>query len=277
MAIHTVKRCFYWLVLPCFLLVFLGYCALIGGLFFKQSSLIFPGTRLTDPDNTDFTLPINTRSITIPSTHGATLKGWHIANAHKRHCSLIYFGGNAEDVRTTLADLSRLNCRGIYTFNYRGYGDQQGLPSETVLFSDAQHIFDHVNNQSQSPVYVMGFSMGSAVAGHLAAKPDNPINKLALLGALESIHAAASYRYGNIIPEILIQHPFKLVDNADKITSPTLLITTLDDATIPNSQSLKTYARILAEKTHLSLSGVGHSELFNHPKTIPALNAFFEK
>lgn len=78
--------------------------------------------------------------LTIRATDGAILTGWKktMPDANK---TVMSFGGNAEDVRNTAIDwtVSRTN---LITFEYRGYGESEGKPSEKNILSDALEIYD---------------------------------------------------------------------------------------------------------------------------------------
>ena len=90
---------------------------------------------------------------------------------------LLFFHGNGE----TAADYDRL--RSVYTscgasfwvVDYRGYGRSTGTPSFSDMLRDAETVLDdvprmaaHAGRQS-TRVVVMGRSLGSAAAIHLAA------------------------------------------------------------------------------------------------------------
>ena len=56
---------------------------------------------------------------------------------------------------------------------YRGYSDSDGRPSEGGLKEDGIAIFEHVRNHekvNKDEVYVMGRSLGGAVAIYVASQ-----------------------------------------------------------------------------------------------------------
>ena len=61
----------------------------------------------------------------------------------------------------------------VLIVGYRGYGHSEGTPSEEGLELDAEAIFDWAINSPQvnkSKLFVMGKSLGGAVAIQLAEK-----------------------------------------------------------------------------------------------------------
>ena len=247
---------------------FFTYAIAISYLYFQQDRIIFHGTG----NGHTFIFPDNSRSITLNDKLGVPLLGWHIKTTNKQPCNIIYFGGNAEDVRGTLIDLKKLNCSDIFTFNYQGYGNQKGKPSEQHLHADAIRIYDFINQLNDHPIHTIGFSLGSAVAGILAT--NRPVNKLVLMGPISSIVDAANFRYGSIVPAFLIHHPFDLFKQASQITNETLVIITHNDMTVPNSHSLKTFNAINGDKIKVEIKGVEPSEMFSLEQTTLVINRF---
>jgi pimeloyl-ACP methyl ester carboxylesterase len=60
----------------------------------------------------------------------------------------------------------------VITFDYRGFGDSTGEPTESGLIKDARFIYDwlHKLSNGQRKIYLWGHSLGSAVACQLAAR-----------------------------------------------------------------------------------------------------------
>ncbi len=60
----------------------------------------------------------------------------------------------------------------VFTFDYRGFGDSTGQPTEEGLIRDARYVYDWLHNASngQRKIYIWGQSLGSAVACQLAAR-----------------------------------------------------------------------------------------------------------
>jgi pimeloyl-ACP methyl ester carboxylesterase len=60
----------------------------------------------------------------------------------------------------------------VISFDYRGFGDSTGQPTEAGLVKDARFIYDwlHKLNNGQRKIYLWGHSLGTAVACQLAAR-----------------------------------------------------------------------------------------------------------
>ena len=107
--------------------------------------------------------------------------------------ALLYFGGNAEAVIYNAEDfLTAFPLHTVYLFNYRGYGESTGHPTEKGIFSDALLLFDKVQEKHQK-ISVIGRSLGSGVAVYLASK--RPLNKLALITPYDSIKSLGQSKF----------------------------------------------------------------------------------
>jgi hypothetical protein len=121
------------------------------------------------------------------------VEGKRVLVAHRPHPgprALIYFGGNAEDVSLTRAELAALlPDTALYLLHYRGYGGSEGRPSEAALRADARALYAHVAER-HSAVTVVGRSLGTGPAVHLAAT--RTVQRLVLLVPFDSLLAAAA-------------------------------------------------------------------------------------
>lgn len=62
---------------------------------------------------------------------------------------------------------------GVMSFDYRGFGLSEGKPSESSLYADADAAMQWLKQQglSSDRLIIYGFSMGTAPATELTAKP----------------------------------------------------------------------------------------------------------
>ena len=71
----------------------------------------------------------------------------------------------------------------VFSFDYRGFGDSTGEPTEEGLIKDARHVYDWLQRMTDGRrrIYIWGQSLGSAVACQLAARlsDDESLSNLA--------------------------------------------------------------------------------------------------
>lgn len=254
--------------------ILFGYIVLCAIAWFYQGKLIFPGSQqLTSLYN-------NFEAQQLALVHdGVTLQGWHLENTNVDNAHvLIYFGGNAEDVAGMLPLLDKLPIRHIYTFNYRGYGLSNGLPSQTGFYTDALAIYDRaaaLHTDGNSRFFVMGRSLGSAVSGYLATR--RPLQGLILLAPLKSALQNGQRTLPFVPVRWLMKHPFDLQGIAADIQAPTLMLIANNDAVIPTADSLETWQSLTGPKELVRLEEVGHNNLFDNPATFTAVERFLRR
>lgn len=153
---------------------------------------------------------------------------------------IVYYGGNAEEVSGNLWSIERFENHALLFMNYRGYGDSQGRPSEPQLFEDALHILDTVmaeNGIDPSHVVLMGRSLGSGVAVHVASR--RPVRGIILITPFDSLVAVARRHYPLLPVGLLLRHRFDSVSAAPMIQTPVLNLVAERDEIIPRSSSIR--------------------------------------
>ncbi|XP_022449869.1 lysophosphatidylserine lipase ABHD12 isoform X4 [Delphinapterus leucas] len=116
---------------------------------------------------------------TVPAVWWKNAQGkdqmWYEDALASSHPIILYLHGNAGtrggDHRVELYKvLSSLGYH-VVTFDYRGWGDSVGTPSERGMTYDALHVFDWIKARSgDNPVYIWGHSLGTGVATNLVRR-----------------------------------------------------------------------------------------------------------
>jgi len=153
--------------------------------------------------------------------------------------ALIYFGGNAEDVASTLPELATaFPDRAIYALHYRGYSGSSGHPAEASLRNDARALFEMVHGRHLD-VTAIGRSLGSSLAIQLAA--EGPVSRLVLIAPFESILTIAS-RVAPFLPMwLLLRDPWQSWRYAPLVTCPTLILAASHDEIVPMNDTRKLF------------------------------------
>ena len=132
----------------------------------------------------------NTRHLCFFPSNSSSLCAWHVLPAKYSGSQLAQFseilsdgspivvyshgntGSRAVPHRVDL--YGRLASYGyhVVTFDYRGFGDSKGIPSEAGLTEDLKMVYDWIltQNVSLSKIYLYGHSLGSAPVSHLASQ-----------------------------------------------------------------------------------------------------------
>jgi uncharacterized protein len=234
--------------------VVIGYLALCVALFVFQRSLIYyPQPRA---------LVGNANMITMPVDEGQVLM---TTRAHPGPNAVVYFGGNAEDVSSSLPGLAAaFPEHALFLLHYRGYGGSSGKPTETALVADALALFDKVHAEHPNTV-VVGRSLGSGVAVHVASL--RPVARLVLVTPYDSLQELAARQFPWFPVRWLLQDKFESWRYAPQVSAPTLIIAAEHDETIPRDSTEALYARfrsgvasfkVIAGTAHNTISESAH-------------------
>jgi len=204
----------------------------------------------------------------VIDNQGVKLHGW-VLNPGKAK-AVIYFGGNSELVthrshyfETVFSDYS------VYLVNYRGYGNSEGNPSESGLFSDALAIYDHIleSHVSEGKVSITAYgrSLGSGVGVYLAA--NRQLEQLILLTPYDSIAEVAQKLYPLFPVRWLIKDRFDSASRAGEITIPVLIGSAEFDRVIDLQHTLALRQRFTHAKIeYQQIKGAAHNDIIDFPQ-----------
>jgi len=208
--------------------------------------------------------------------NGIKHQGWFLDKGADK--TVIYHGGNAEDLAghcDVLFDGLDVNALLV---NYRGYGESEGKPGEKKMVADAIEIFDlFCKEQKVSPsnIFLMGRSLGTGIAVQVAAARPQAAGVI-LITPYDSISAIAQARYPWLPMTALIRHPFFSIAHAPEITLPVLIILAEFDTVIPATNGLKLGDAWGGEKEIVTIP-MGHNDLNEHPAYFEAINEFIKR
>jgi uncharacterized protein len=252
-----------------------GAVVLAGAfIYVRQDALVFYPVR-NDPQ-----LRADWRWKRIEITSGDhVLEGWWADGADPNSSlTILYFGGNAEDVLFTARTAARVEAKRMLVVNYRGYGGTKGRPSQQALFEDALAIYDYAlgpGGADPQDIVVMGRSLGSGVATMLAARR-NP-RAVVLITPFDSITAVAANHYPALMVELLLRHPFPSIEFAASTKVPALFLIAEQDGVIPPSHANTLAAAWAGEKRVHVLSGAGHNDIEAHAAYYELINDFLRQ
>lgn len=194
--------------------------------------------------------------LTQVAAGGDRIVAWLVHGA-ERAPLVIYFGGNAEDVSWLIGMDENFAGYALLLVNYRGYGPSRGRPSEAALFADALAWYDAAVQRSDVDprrIVVMGRSLGSGVAVHLAA--NRTVAGVILVSPLDSVKSLAQAIYPFLPVGLLLKHPFDSLSQAGAMRAPLLCLVAENDRVIPQAHSRRLFdAWGAAEKSWLVLRG----------------------
>lgn len=198
--------------------------------------------------------------------------------------TVLYFGGNLSHVDDNGPRLARLStaCPINYaTFDYRGYGRSAGTPDVLTLRDDALRIYDDVRAKTSGKLIVHGYSLGSFIAGYIAA--NRTLDGLVLEGSgttpFEVIQARIPWYYKPFVT-VSVSDNLKLVDNLAAVSNyagKALMVSGENDVSTPEPLARKVYENMSsAQKEYVFVPGGTHYNLLNDPSAKNAYCKFMQ-
>ena len=160
------------------------------------------------------------------------LKIWRLGRGPD---AIFYFGGNAENVAWNIPTFSEFfPGHSIYLVNYRGYGGSTGSPSEARLYADALKVYDELKSQHRN-IYVIGRSIGAAIATYLAA--ERRVEHVVLITPFDSALNMAREIYPFVPVKLLLKDRLDATVHASRISSGVSVIIAGNDNIVPRARS----------------------------------------
>lgn len=232
------------------------YVLLLILLMIVQRWLIYQPTRVTSLSVDQANAPFGViHEISTKTEDGLDLKGWHflagqVACNDRAGCDgelakgrpvVILFhgnGGNRSHRVETCRLLASLNLH-VFAFDYRGYAENPGSPSQTGLLNDARAFWKYaVRDRKIDPsrIILMGESLGGGVATLLASElcqQKTPPAGLVLRSTFSSMVDAASFHYPWVPVSWLLWDQYPSQSVISDVACPLLVIHGTKDQIVP--------------------------------------------
>ena len=233
-----------------FSLLFLFYIVVCAYLYFTQDKKVF--NRIWAKEYT----PKIAKKIYFDSSVGK-LEGAIVKNKEKAPL-VLYFSGNANNVIEFLDKIApKIKNYNFFGFNYPGYVNSEGVPSEENFYKMADEIF-----KKYKPDFVIGRSIGTAVASYLASK--YKFRGLLLITPFDNLVSIAKYKYPFLPVKLLLKYKFPESEFLAKSNIPTVVIALKKDNLIPQKSLKNLLKNIKNLKEVIYLDGVSHAEIYHY-------------
>ena len=147
------------------------YAVVVLGLYVFQRSLLYhPGHMNLTPAEAG--VP-GMRPIHLVAADGVGTVSWY-QEAEGQNPTIVYFQGNAGAIADRVSKIQPYLDRGlgVLLVGYRGYGGNEGQPTENGLYADGAAALAFLEREGHSPAswILYGESLGSGVAVELARR-----------------------------------------------------------------------------------------------------------
>ena len=217
------------------------------GMAYWQRTLIYQPTRtprlLASEVKVDGS---RVEDVEVRTRDGLLLHGWWFRPAtelaeNSDRAVVIYLHGNGGCRQYRVDECLkwvRLGCE-VLLFDYRGYGDNPGQPTEALLVSDAHQIWDDaLRDQKLAPrqVYLYGESLGGGVATRLAVDLSNsgtPPGGLIMNSTFSSLTDTAQWHFPYLPVRWLLVDRFESIRSIPQLTCPLIQFHGTADTIVP--------------------------------------------
>ncbi|MEK7792356.1 MAG: alpha/beta hydrolase [Pseudomonadota bacterium] len=256
-----------------------AYLTVVLLVYFGQSRLIYFPEAAPEITNTPNDIGLMYESITLTTPDGEALHGWFVpASAARR--TVLFFHGNAGNISHRLDYLPMFQQLGYNTllFDYRGYGQSSGTPSESGTYLDAQAAWQYLTEtRSIAPAQIIlfGESLGGAVAAWLAAR-EHP-GLLVLASTFTSVPDLAAEIYPFLPVRWITRFQYNTLETVPSITCPIFIAHSPQDEIIPFQHGQRLFQAAHEPRQFLTLEN-GHNMglIFMQPAWIKSLGEFMD-
>lgn len=259
------------LVVVYLIVVFLVYAG--------QSRLIYFPEIEQEISNKPSAIGLDYTSVNMATADGERLHGWWVSVPDAKG-AVLFFHGNAGNISQRINYLSMFKRLGYNTllFDYRGYGQSSGVPSESGTYLDAQagwRYLTEIQNISPERIILFGESLGGAVAAWLAAREKPGL--LVLASTFTSVPNLAAQIYPFLPVRWITRFHYNTLESLQSVTCPVFIAHSPEDEIIPFEHGQQLFQAASAPKQFLTLEG-GHNIgfIFMQPAWIKSLGAFMD-
>ena len=234
------------------LAIYLGYSAFLYA--YQPRMVYFP---IREISATPRHIGLAYESVTFEAKDGIKLSGWFIP-ADVSRGTVLFFHGNAGNISHRLDSIAIFHKLGlsVFIFDYRGYGESQGQPSEEGMYLDAEAAWDYlVEDKALDPgqIILFGRSLGGAVAAWLAER------RSPRACILESVFTSAPDMAAELLPlfpaRFLCRYNYDTKAAVSNRNCPLLIVHSSQDDIIPFSHGQKLFEAAREPKSFLEIDG----------------------
>ena len=193
---------------------------------------------------------------------GVKLNGWYFpaTSSSGKDLAILVCHGNGGNLTYISKLYGRLAATGanILLFDYRGYGNSEGKPSEEGTYRDAQAAYAWLRQKgfATTNIFVYGESLGGGVASELALR--EPVGGLILQSTFTSTPDVGALMFPFLPVHLISAIKYDTHTRLPRLHLPVLIMHSRDDRLIPFSLAEKNFAVANEPKMFWEIRG-GHA------------------
>lgn len=218
-------------------------------------------------------------------TENGVLSGWLLHQSENPAPLVLYFNGNGGNasvsVNRLLEDPKKLECfEGCHfaCVDYPSYGKSEGRISDDMLRTYALEVYDYLINRPEvTEIIVMGYSLGTGVANHLASQRD--VTGLILMAP----YADGYDLYNNIMNifygplRLLVTYKMDAVIYAKAVEIKPLILASPMDELVPYNSSTRLFQAYPNGCDFVTVDGIGHGDFWDNQTVLNKISEYVKE
>jgi uncharacterized protein len=207
----------------------------------------------------DFGVPFD--AVTIETSDGEHLRAW-VMHAPAPRATVVYFHGNGANLSNWSPILSGIVQHGysVFAFDYRGYGQSTGHPTERGLYRDVDAVVKQARagQSASTPTIYWGRSLGAAMAGYAATvqPPDGIILESGFVNARAAIRSSPILLFLSFFSS----YRFPTAEFVNRAKRPVVVIHGNRDSVIPFRLGQELFETLTVPKQFVVIEGGDHND-----------------
>jgi pimeloyl-ACP methyl ester carboxylesterase len=230
----------------------------------QDDLLYYPAIPSRQVTTTPAAIGLTYETLRIETADGPVLSGWFVP-ARPERAVLLFFHGNAGNISHRMESLQLFHRLGlsVLIFDYRGFGDSEGAPSEGGSYRDAEAAWNHlVAERGVAPGHVVlfGRSLGAAIAARMAR--EHRAAAVIVESGFTSVPELAAELWPYLPVRWLTRFEYPTREDLARSQAPVLVIHGRDDELVPIAHGRALFEAAPQPKAFLLLEGGGHNDAF---------------
>jgi fermentation-respiration switch protein FrsA (DUF1100 family) len=249
------------MLLSIFVVLFVAYGGLGLILYFMQPTFLYYPVR--EVPYTPEELGLDFEDVKFRTADGLLLSGWYIP-AENSELTVLFCHGNGGNMMHRLDSINILYNLGLscFIFDYRGYGNSEGKPSEEGTYLDGRAAYKWLTREkkvSPDSIIIFGRSLGGSIAAQLAGKVR--AKALVIESAFTSYVDIGKKFYPYMPVQWFARFSYKTIDYVKAVHCPVMVIHSRGDEVVPFEFGLELYEMANEPKEFIEIFG-SHNDGF---------------
>ncbi len=234
------------------LITYAGVCLLVA--CFQGYLIYFPDRKIAA---TPQDVGLSFDEVTLHTSDGVELSAWYLPCPEAK-ATVLFCHGNAGNIGDRLHSIHVLHHYGyaVLIFDYRGFGQSEGHPTETGTYRDAEAAWQYLVEDRAVPpqrLVIFGRSLGGAVAIDLALR--HTPAALVVESTFTSLADVGGMHYPLLPVKYLIRYRYDSAGKVGSINCPKLFLHGQDDRLIPIALGRQLFEAAAAPKQFIETPG----------------------